>query len=290
VSLGASQTRQFTASVSGSSNTAVSWSVSPAVGSISSSGLYTAPASITSAQTVTVKATSAADSSKSATASVTLSPPVVPAPEGLFAYWPFREGSGSTIADASGNGRTATAYSTSWTTGKAGNALNFNGSSSYVTAGALDLPGSGLTVSAWLKADAFASNVDSRIISKASGVQEQDHYLMLSTINSGGQKLRFRLKTGGSTKTLIASSGTLSAGVWVHVVATYDGSTMRLYKDGVLAGSLAASGSINTNSSVPLWIGSNPVGGNVFDGVIDEVRIYNRSLSAAEIASIYNND
>src|SRR5262249_49274633 len=74
-SLAASQTSQFTATVSGSSNTAVIWSLNPAVGTVSSAGLYTAPPSITSAATVTVKATSAADPTKSASAAVTLLSP-----------------------------------------------------------------------------------------------------------------------------------------------------------------------------------------------------------------------
>jgi hypothetical protein len=74
VTLTPSQTQAFAATVANSSNTAVTWSLSPAVGSISTAGLYTAPASITSAQTVTVTATSRADSTKSASASVSLSP------------------------------------------------------------------------------------------------------------------------------------------------------------------------------------------------------------------------
>ena len=70
------QSQQFSATVSNTSNTAVNWSITPSVGSISSSGLYTAPASIGSQQTVTVKATSQAYPSVSATAIVTLMPPV----------------------------------------------------------------------------------------------------------------------------------------------------------------------------------------------------------------------
>ncbi len=70
-SLSLSQSRQFTATVTGSSNTQVKWSLSPVVGTISAAGLYTAPASITSAQTVTVTATSSANPSISATATVT---------------------------------------------------------------------------------------------------------------------------------------------------------------------------------------------------------------------------
>ena len=74
-----SQTQQFAATVTGSSNTGVSWSITPSnSGSISAAGLYTAPASITSQQTVTVTATSLADGTKSGTASVTLNVPGLP--------------------------------------------------------------------------------------------------------------------------------------------------------------------------------------------------------------------
>jgi hypothetical protein len=74
-SLPAGGTQQFTATVSGTSNTAVTWSMSPNIGTLSASGLYTAPSSISSQQPVQVKATSAADTTKSATAMVTLQPP-----------------------------------------------------------------------------------------------------------------------------------------------------------------------------------------------------------------------
>ena len=70
------QSQQFTATVSGTSNTAVTWAVTPNVGAISGAGLYTAPESITSQQTVTVTATSTADPTRSASATITLMPPV----------------------------------------------------------------------------------------------------------------------------------------------------------------------------------------------------------------------
>ncbi len=76
VTLYPSQTQTFTTTVTNASNTAVTWSLSPAVGSISAAGLYTAPASIANAQTVIVTATSVADSTISASASISLSPPI----------------------------------------------------------------------------------------------------------------------------------------------------------------------------------------------------------------------
>jgi len=76
VSLTASQTQTFMATVSGASNTAVAWSLTPLVGSISAAGLYTAPASITSAPVVSVTAASVADPLVSASSTVSLVPPV----------------------------------------------------------------------------------------------------------------------------------------------------------------------------------------------------------------------
>jgi hypothetical protein len=103
VTLTPSQTQAFAATVANSSNTAVTWSLSPAVGSISTAGLYTAPASITSAQTVTVTATSRADATKSARASVSLSPPVSVAltPTALALYPSQTQAFTATVANSS---------------------------------------------------------------------------------------------------------------------------------------------------------------------------------------------
>jgi hypothetical protein len=69
-----SQTQTFSATVTNTGNTAVTWSISPVVGSITAAGLYTAPDSISGSQTVTVTAISVTDSTKTATATVTLNP------------------------------------------------------------------------------------------------------------------------------------------------------------------------------------------------------------------------
>src|SRR5207244_5519512 len=75
ISLGPSAPQQFAATVTGTTNTAVIWSISPQIGTISLSGRYTAPASITAQQTIVVTAKSAADPTKSGKASVTLMAP-----------------------------------------------------------------------------------------------------------------------------------------------------------------------------------------------------------------------
>jgi len=169
-----------------------------------------------------------------------------------------------------------------------GSCLEFDGYNDYIDVGTFDITSNEMTITAWFKADDFDVG-DGRIISKAVSEAEQDHYWMLSTISSGGDmRLRSRLKTGGTTTTLIASSGNLFTDVWTHAAFVYNKTHMLLYKNGVLVGSTPKAGAISTNNAASIWIGDNP-GANrkQFDGVIDEVKIYNRSLSESEIYQEY---
>ena len=110
------QTQQFTATVTGSSNTAVTWSLSPAVGTISSTGVYTAPASITSTQNVTLTATSTADPTKSAIATISLNPPVTVTvgPSNVAVYASWSQQFGTTVT---GTSNTAVTWSLAPTVG-----------------------------------------------------------------------------------------------------------------------------------------------------------------------------
>lgn len=203
---------------------------------------------------------------------------------GLAAYWPFEEGAGSTTADVTGNGYTGNISGSTWNTnGKAGNALDFDGNNDVVTTGSWDIMGNTLTLALWFNADSFSIS-DARLISKSIGTAEQDHYWMLSTIDDNGIKLRFRLKIDGITQTLIAGSDILPTGQWVHIAAVYDGSTMKLFRDGTLVGNLDKNGSLSVNEDAEVTIGQNPDGYGSWDGLLDEVRIYNRALTAEEIA------
>ena len=75
--------------------------------------------------------------------------------------------------------------------------------------------------------------------------------------------------------------------VWTHAAVTYDGS-MKIYQDRVEVGSRSKSGSLDTNGTVPVWIGRNPDGYGPFDGVIDDVHIYNVALTQQDIQVIMN--
>src|ERR1700741_3620737 len=74
----------------------------------------------------------------------------------------------------------------------------------------------------------------------------------------------------------------LAVNAWSHVALTWDGSIMRLYINGVEAANKARTGTLQSTTT-PLRIGTNSPYGEFFQGLIDEVRIYTRALSAAEI-------
>jgi hypothetical protein len=207
----------------------------------------------------------------------------------LIAYWRFDEGSGGVAAnevDANANG---TIEGATWeVAGKLGAALRFDGVNDRVSLpGSFNITGNAFTIALWFNADDF-DIIDGRLISKAQGTAEADHLWMLSTIQDGATFLRARLSTQGTTHTLFGDNGTLSTQQWVHAALVYDGSELRLYQNAVLVGSQAQSGALDTDSGLGVAIGNQPsgAGSKPFDGLIDEVRIYNRALSAAELAAL----
>ena len=204
-------------------------------------------------------------------------------------HWTFDAGSGSTAADSAGSA-TGTLVNTTWVGGRLGNALEFNGTSSRVTLGTPVVSGSAFTVAAWVFADRFdhLTSGDARILSKAAGTDEAQHLWMLSGINdSGAVRLRFRLRAGGSTATLIGTAA-LPTGAWVHVAGVYDGSQMRIYQDAQLVGTLAKTGTLATDAGVEAWIGDNPptAGIRPWDGRIDDVRLYASALTVGQLQSV----
>jgi hypothetical protein len=208
--------------------------------------------------------------------------------EGLEHYWALDEAAGTTAADSVGGQPGTLSGGPIWqpASGQFGGALAYDGVDDRVELGTIDVPpGGGMSITLWIKADDF-DVPDGRLISKATGIQEGDHYWMVSTINSTG--LRFRLKAGGTTTTLATGAGEITAGAWHHVAVTYDGSDMRIYRDGVEVASAPKAGSIDTNAGVAVAMGNQPAGAGskAFDGLLDDVRIYDRPLTPAEISGM----
>ncbi|MGH7176842.1 MAG: LamG-like jellyroll fold domain-containing protein [Tepidisphaeraceae bacterium] len=196
------------------------------------------------------------------------------------AQYNFDEGAGNTTSDSSGQNNTANLVGgAAWTVGRNGSGIEFDGSSGYLTApnkSSLN-PTTAISLIAWVKADTWA-NGNRRILQKGN----TDNQYRLT---GEGGLLKFHLAgvNGGVLTTALPSTG-----VWHHVAATYDGATMRIFLDGVDVANGAAGGAIATTSD-PLYIGHKAAGswvGNLFDGVMDDVRIYSRALSTQEIQQL----
>ena len=173
-----------------------------------------------------------------------------------------------------------------------GYSLDFDGINDTVDLGTFGVIGTGLTVSAWINADTFPGSArDPRIVSKASGTGANDHVFMLGTIAVGSDTvLRARVRVAGNTTTLIASNVPLATGVWYHTAMVYDESSVTLYLDGAVIGSVPLSGQMDTGDGVNISVGSQPNGSKFWDGLIDKVQIADRAFEAGEIASLANGD
>ena len=94
--------------------------------------------------------------------------------------------------------------------------------------------------------------------------------------------------TAGGALRAVTGTAAIAQNAWTHLAVTYDGTNMRIYVNGALARSVLRSGAVLQSNGV-LHIGGNEVwGGEFFAGLIDEVRIYNRALTAGEIQTDMN--
>jgi hypothetical protein len=196
---------------------------------------------------------------------------------GLVGAWGFDETSGDSVLDASGRRNTGTIMGASRTTGFYGRALSFDGQDDWVTvadSASLDLT-TGMTLSAWVKADALGANWRTVVIKERS---DQLAYALYANTDAGKPSGHvFTDRDNG-----LAGPVGLAEGGWSHVATTWDGSTLRLFVDGAEAASMPLTGPSITSTGA-LRIGGNAIWGEWFDGQIDEVRVYNRALTPAEL-------
>jgi len=208
---------------------------------------------------------------------------------GLVGYWKFDKGSGNIAVDSSGNGNNGTLInSPAWVDGVFGKALSFDGASNYVQipdSSSLDVTAN-VTVAAWVYPRAYVDNAgDNPHIVSRCAANGQSIYLFGIYPNS--HKIMYAVC--GTGNTLVQSSAAnLTLNAWTYLAITYNGSYVSLYINGTFNSGYAQSGPIQTTSN-RLTIGCNsyPVTTYAyFNGTIDEVRIYNRTLSQQEIQEI----
>jgi len=167
-----------------------------------------------------------------------------------------------------------------------GQALSFDGVNDYVEiSNDASLNPSQVTMEAWAKSDTTNWNAWTCHVSKRYG------NIPVYQMGGGAGSKKYTFYIGdGVDNYYIEYTPTFDITDWHHYVATYDGSDMSLYIDGMLVGGPTTKGiDLYTSDTGPLMIGldDNYVGSRHFDGSIDEVRIYNRALSAEEVKQHY---
>ena len=188
----------------------------------------------------------------------------------------FNENAGSTAADASGRNNHASLGGATWAAGKHGAGLSFDGTASLVTvADSAGLnPTGALTLEAWIKPTTL-SGWRTVLMKEAAGG-------LIYTLYAYDNAPRPAVYIHTTTDIDIPGTAAPPLNAWTHLAATYDGAQLRLYENGIQVASRAATGALSTSTGA-LRIGGNAVWGEYFAGVIDEVRVFNRALSAAEI-------
>jgi glucose/arabinose dehydrogenase len=196
---------------------------------------------------------------------------------GLIAAYSFNEGSGTTLIDRNGHGHTGTLTGPTWTTaGRNGGGLSFDGVNDSVRIGdhaELDLT-TGMTVEAWVRPTALNGW---RTIAFKEQAAHMTYALYASTTT--GQPTG-QAYVGGQRDARGPSA--IASGTWTHLAVTYDGTTVRLYVNGAEMRAVPGGGAM-TVSSGPLKLGGNAIWNEWFAGTMDDVRIYNRALTPAQI-------
>jgi len=218
---------------------------------------------------------------------------------GLVGYWKFSEGNGTQARDISGNENNGTLANfnfnanSGWGEGKYGKALLFDGSDDYVDAGNVIKNLTNFAFSFWIKIDTFSNPAYMTPFGQSDAIYPSAtnafNFFTGSASDSFGLQGEW---TDGSNLDMRVNIP-FGVGVWKHIAVTYDGSNVIQYVDGLLLNQKSySSKSIGNSNSLLFGKGYAQPGSLVttyFDGTIDEVMIYNRTLSLGEISEIYNN-
>jgi hypothetical protein len=194
----------------------------------------------------------------------------------LMAEWTFNDGSGSTAADSSGNGDTATLVnSPAWVRGEStsGFALSFDGASQYMTAANPLGSFANFSYSCWIKCRSQAS---STVL--ACGYIGFAFY--------AGTPHRVTFITDGSFYDGAVSSAITDDGNWHCIVGTCSGNSLAIYVDGVQTGGATVSSARGSGNITVGWDNGALFG--YFPGTVDDVRVYSQALSATNVAALYS--
>jgi hypothetical protein len=208
-----------------------------------------------------------------------------PEPEpNLVSHWKFDEGSGTIAYDSAGDNDGTIYGEAVWTTGQIDGALDFDGVDDYVDCGTGPaITGTGtFTSSAWVKVTELPVSGALVVVNQRSTLANDGSYL-IDVLSSG--YVHFEVFNGGYGF-YFNSDVSVGDGFWHHIVGVRTSTTEgEIYVDGKLAGS--GSGPARSLSNFDVVVGRWNGGSLYFNGIIDDVRIYNRALSAEEIQELY---
>lgn len=201
----------------------------------------------------------------------------------IVGMWLFDEGEGKVAKDGSANKNDGKLIGNpTWVKGQFGEALDFNGSSDYVEVAAsesLDITGD-ITIVLWLYKRPASRGT---LVGKWKQVGDVWSYVLYDRGEGGGG---WRLHWSDQSQTNLEGPYTLPDNEWVHNAATYDGSSMKVFENGVEIGSIAANKQTDVTDN-PVWIGNDGYQQH-FNGILDEVAIFNVALSVNDIETIMN--
>ncbi len=217
---------------------------------------------------------------------------------GLLAAFNFSGASGSTVASVAGSASGATVtlgtYG-AWGAGQAGQGaglqINGAGQSSASSSAAISGVsfGSAVTVSMDVRMDNaanFASN--EKLFEFSNGTNTSVDYLLVMRQGGTDRLLLQAGSSGWTTGNVTTATGTIKPGAWMNVTVTIDATTARIYVDGTLAGSATGSYNVADVARTNMFLGRSSWGGldPLMNGAIDDVAIYNRVLTATEVAQL----
>jgi hypothetical protein len=200
---------------------------------------------------------------------------------GLIGWWKLDETDGNTVKDSSGNNHNGTLIgNTKWAQGKIGGAVDLDGKSSFVQIAdksAFNIAGQ-ITIACW-------ANIRSVPTEYMAIVTKGDGSWRLSTAQ---KQRKFHCSVNNYNSIVLDGSTEVAANEWHHVAAVYNGDEVRIYVDGRLDAQKPWKGGIAAND-FDVLIGENAEQkGRFFDGLIDDVRIYNYALKESDIMALFN--
>jgi subtilase family serine protease len=277
-----SMTASFSVTASGTPPLYYQWSYnSTNIAGATNATLTLTNVQLTQSGNYTVTITNAYGFTNSAIAvlTVVLPLPCAPVTAGMVSWW---QGEGS-ANDSIGTNNGTLMGNVGFVPGEVGQAFSFAGSSGYVSVPNSPLLSSfttNITIELWLKANQLTVNSDWQwLVTKGNSSWRLMATTFANTVTFSA--------TGLSPKADLYGNRNINDGQWHHVAGVYDGAEMYIYVDGTLDVSQPATGTIAQNS-YPVCLGQNAEAINSsFNGLVDEVSLYNRALTAAEIQTIY---